>query len=208
MKAVSVDDFGKFKYLSNLEYSPSGESACFAVTEADLKGNGYKSYIWMYRGGKLKKLTSFGKEMGFQYLDEDTLLFPGKRDNDNAEFSVESKFYKISLTGGEADLAYTFPIPVMKVIPLPGGDLILLGRVMPGFEDLYKGDKKYTAAFKKHMADNKDYEVIEQSPWWWNGSTYTKGAYTGLFRYNARTKKRLCRNNFSNIKYNKCRNSS
>ena len=26
-------------------------------------------------------------------------------------------------------------------------------------------------------------------PWWWNGSTFTKGSYTSLFRYSARTRK-------------------
>lgn len=192
MKTIAVDDFSKFKFLSGLEYSPEGKSAAFVVSEADWKSNGYKSYIWTYKNGKLRKLTSFGQERAFQYIDEDTLLFAGKREEAQApggEMSIESKFYKISLSGGEAELAYTFPIPVMKVLPLDGGDLILLGSVFPGFEDLYKGDKKYLAGYKKYMADNKDYEIIEQSPWWWNGGTFTKGAYTGLFKYSARTKK-------------------
>ncbi|MBP3816337.1 MAG: S9 family peptidase [Firmicutes bacterium] len=193
MKPISVDDFSKFKYLSNLSFSPKGETAAFVVTEADSKANGYKSYIWTYENKKLKKLTSFGKEGSFQYLDEDTLLFPGSREGETKggqeEVNIESKYYRISLSGGEAELAYTFPIPVSKVIPLDKGDLILLGTVVPGFEDLYKGDKKYLATYKKHVADNKDYEVIEQVPWWWNGTTYTKGAYTGIFKYEARTKK-------------------
>ena len=187
MKPISVDDFSKFKYLSNITFSPEGKTACLVVSQADRKKNDYKSFIYLYRDGKMKKLTSFGKEGSFQYLDEDTLLFPGKREEgDEVSGSI---YYSISLSGGEAEKAYEFPIPVSKVLPLPGGDLILCGRVMPGFEDLYKGNPKYLAEFKKYQKENEDYEIIEQSPWWWNDGTYTKGAYTGLFRYEKKSKK-------------------
>ena len=187
MKPISVDDFSKFKYLSSITFSPEGKTAGLVVTEADKKNNGYKSYIYLYRDGKMKKLTTFGKEGSFQYLDEDTLLFPGKREKD--EETTGSEYYKISLSGGEAEIAYKFPIPISEVFPLPDGNLILLGKVMPGFEDLYKGNAKYLAEYKKYQKENADYEIIEQSPWWWNGGTYTKGAYSGLFRYEKKTGK-------------------
>ena len=194
-KPISVDEFTKLKFLSNITYAPDGSSACFVVSEANLKKNDYTSHIWMLKNGKPKKLTSFGKERGFQYLDEDTILFPGKRESDGAEQGkgkpdISSKLYRLSLSGGEAELAYTFPIPVQQVLPLPGGDLIVTASVFPGFEDLYKGDKKLMAAYQAHVTENADYEIIEQVPWWWNGGTYTKGAYSGLFRYDAK-KKRL-----------------
>ena len=57
------------------------------------------------------------------------------------------RFYKIALDGGEADLAYTFPIPVSQVFPLKNGDLLVVGSTFPGFEDLYKGDKKLVKAY-------------------------------------------------------------
>ena len=41
MKPVSIEDFSSFKYLSNVTYSPAGNSACFVVTESDLKKNEY-----------------------------------------------------------------------------------------------------------------------------------------------------------------------
>ncbi|MBR3212582.1 MAG: S9 family peptidase [Firmicutes bacterium] len=199
MRPVAIDDFCRFKFLSGLEFSPSGDSVSFVVSEADKKKNGYTSCIWTMRGGKPKKLTSFGKERSFQYLDDDTLLFPGEREQaqdgqaggaGGKAPDPGSKYYRISLSGGEAELAYTFPIPVSKVLPLKdgSGDLLIAGTVMPGFEDLYKGDEKYKAEFLRQAKDNADYEVIEQSPWWWNGGTYTKGAYSGLFRWDAKKK--------------------
>ena len=191
MRPIEIDDVLKFRYLSEITFSPEGGSACLAVTTADRKANGYKSYLYVYRDGKFSKLTSGGKERSFQYLDENTIMFPGNREEKGEgekEQDLTSRWYTIRLNGGEAELKYAFPIPVSKVIPLGNGDLVLKGSTFPGFEDLYKADKKYTASFRKHMKENADYEVIEQVPWWWNGGTYTKGAYESLFLYDHRKK--------------------
>ena len=186
MKPIAIDDVFRFKYLSEISFSPEGKSACLAVTAADRKKDGYKSCLYVYKDGKFTKLTSGGKERSFIYLDEDTLLFPGDREEkDEGAKAPEltSRWYKIRLDGGEAELAYEFPVPVSKLIPLENGDMILVGRTLPGFEELYKADKKYTAAWKKHAKENADYEIIEQVPWWWNGGPHTKGAYSSLFYY-------------------------
>ena len=74
------------------------------------------------------------------------------------------------------------------VYPLPGGDLLAVGSTFPGFEELYKGDKKLIKAYLDDKKENEDYEVIEQLPWWWNGGTYTRGAYESLFYYDAKKK--------------------
>ena len=188
MKAISIDAFCRLKFLSGITFSPEGRSACLVVTEIDRAKDEYRSCLWLRRDGKLRRLTSFGKESSFQYLDEDTVLFPGKREEADKE-SIESRWYRISLSGGEAELAWTFPIPVSRVLPLPDGDLLLAGTSFPGFEELYRGGKKLLAEYQKRQKEGKDYEEITQVPWWWNGSTFTKGSYTSLFRFSARTKK-------------------
>ena len=155
MKPIAADEFCRLKFLSDVTFSPEGKTACLVVSEADRKKNGYRSYLYLRRDGKLKKLTSFGAERSFQYLDEDTILFPGRREEGDKE-SIESRWYRISLSGGEAEEAYVFPIPVSRILPLPGGDLLVLGAVFPGFEELYRGEKKDLAAFKNHRKDNED----------------------------------------------------
>ncbi len=196
MKAIAVDEFTHLKFLSQVRFSPNGKNACFVRSEIDAKADEYRSYLYILRNGKAEQLTAFGKESSFIYLDDDTLLFPGKRESEKGsaaqEPSPESRYYKMSLTGGEAQLFLTFPIPTFRPEMLPGGDFLLLGSTMPGFEDLFEGDPKRIATWKKHMKDNADYEEIEQVPWWWNGHGVTKGAYTSLFRYDVRRKK-LCR---------------
>lgn len=187
MKPIELDAFKRFKFISGPAYSPNGKNLCFVLSEVDEKKNDYLHYIYARKGGRFIKLTSGGKERSFQFLDDSTLLFPGDREGDK-DYSG-SRFYKLSLNGGEAELFLSLPLQVSCLLPLRNGDFVLTASTVPGFEELYKGDKKLTAAYKKHVEDNKDYEEIEQSPWWWNGASYTKGSYESLFYYESKKKR-------------------
>ena len=187
MKPIAIDDFCTVRSLANVTFSPEGTSACFTVSQAKKEKNCYESRLYLLKGGRVRALTGGGKESSFCYLDENTVLFAGDREGEK-EPSLTSRFYKIALDGGEADLAYTFPIPVSQVFPLKNGDLLVVGSTFPGFEDLYKGDKKLVKAYFDGKKENEDYEVISQLPWWWNGGTYTRGAYESLFYYDAKKK--------------------
>lgn len=187
LKPIAVDDFCAVRSLANVTFSPAGTSACFTVSRAKKEKNGYESRLYLLKDGALRPLTGGGKESSFCYLDENTVLFAADRE-DEKEPSLSSRYYKIALDGGEAELAYTFPIPVSQVFPLPGGDLLVTGSTFPGFENLYTGDKKLAKAYLAERKENEDYEVVTQLPWWWNGETYTRGAYESLFYYDAKKK--------------------
>ena len=187
MKPIAIDDFCAVRSLANVTFSPEGTSACFTVSQVKKEKNCYESRLYLLKGGRVRALTGGGKESSFCYLDENTVLFAGDREGEK-EPSLTSRFYKIALDGGEADLAYTFPIPVSQVFPLKNGDLLVVGSTFPGFEDLYKGDRKLVKAYFDGKKENEDYEVISQLPWWWNGGTYTRGAYESLFYYDAKKK--------------------
>lgn len=187
LKPIAVDDFCAVRSLANVTFSPAGTSACFTVSQAKKEKNGYESRLYLLKDGALRPLTGGGKESSFCYLDENTVLFAADREGEK-EPSLSSRYYKIALDGGEAELAYTFPIPVSQVFPLPGGDLLVTGSTFPGFENLYTGDKKLARAYLAERKENEDYEVVTQLPWWWNGGTYTRGAYESLFYYDAKKK--------------------
>ena len=141
MKPVAVDEFYRLKYLSNVTFSPEGRTACLTVTEIDRKKDEYRSFLYLRRDGRLHRLTSFGRESAFRYLDEDTILFPSRREKPE-EDDPSSIWYRISLSGGESEEAFRFPVGVSRVLPLPDGDLMVLGAAEPGFENLYTGEKK------------------------------------------------------------------
>ncbi len=189
MKPIALDEFYRFRFLSHPCFSPSGKSAAFVLTEIDRKKDAYRSFLYTMKDGQISRLTSAGEERSFLFSDDDTILFPADREKEEKTADpLTSRFYSISLHGGEAVPALVFPIPVTKLLPLPGGDYLVLGKTFPGWEDLYKGDRKLRNAYLKERKVNEDYEEIGQVPWWWNGATYTKGAYTSLFYYNGKKK--------------------
>lgn len=188
MKTITLDQFCDLKFISNLTYSPKGTHLCFTASQADKSGNKYTSFIYELCGKRVKQLTSGGKETNFQFLDDDTIIFPANRE-ESKEPSIETKYYTLSLSGGEAVKAFSFPLPAQQLIPLENGDFIVSAAVIPGWEDLYQCDKKRIAEYMKSVKENEDYEVVEQVPWWWNGATFTKSAYTGLYYLDRRRNK-------------------
>ena len=106
MKPIAIDDFCAVRSLANVTFSPEGTSACFTVSQAKKEKNCYESRLYLLKGGRVRALTGGGKESSFCYLDENTVLFAGDREGEK-EPSLTSRFYKIALDGGEADVAYT-----------------------------------------------------------------------------------------------------
>ncbi len=181
-KIIEIDDFCKVKYPSNIKYSPDGKKACFVLRSIDQKKDKYVSNLWIIEGKRTRQLTSGGKENDFVWADNNTILFIGDRE-ESSEPSLESKVYSIRTDGGEAVLKYTIPIPVRSIIPMKNGDLIITGTVFPGYENMYTGDTKISSRYQKDKKENEDYEIITQSPWWWNGGTFTRRSYSALFVY-------------------------
>lgn len=183
MKPFAVDDFCNFKFLSGVKFSPSGSSACFAVSSADKKENRYLTSLYVRKDGDIRRLTSNGKDSGYFCFDgDDAVIFRSGRDS-GSEPSVETRFYRISLLGGEAEPLFTLPIPASQLFPLRDGRFLVLGTTFPGFEELYTGSKKLTEAYLRHIKENEDYEELTQLPWWWNGGGFSRGAYSSLFCY-------------------------
>jgi len=184
MKPISLDEFTRLKFISNIEFSPEYSAACFCVTAADVKSNSYRRNLYIRKNGTVRQLTSGGKEGAFFWLDSDTVVFPADRDA-SKEPSLASKFYKISISGGEAVPFLTLPIPTEKLIPLSNGDFIAVCSVFPGYEELYKGDEKLAKKYLAAQKDGEDYEIVTQYPWWWNGGTFHHNSYSALYYYSS-----------------------
>ena len=82
MDALALDDFTKYKFISNTKFSPNGENLAFVIHEMDVDENKYLSNIWVYNvsTGEINKLTSFNQESSFVWLDENNIIFSTVRE--------------------------------------------------------------------------------------------------------------------------------
>ena len=62
MRPVAIDDVFKLKYLSEISFSPEGTSACFVVSEADMKKNGGK---YVEYAGEVKEIDAVYRRLVF-----------------------------------------------------------------------------------------------------------------------------------------------
>ena len=187
MKQLQLSDFLHYKFLSAPEWAPDGKHAAFVVTVANEEENGYESrlYLYTHATGETRQLTDLGKESSFFWLDSTHLLFPAVRsaaEKKRAEKKdVFTSYYCLDITGGEALPAFTLPFAAQRVKVLDSTHLAVLGSISARHPDFYAADDEGREAVLKEIEENKDYEVLEEIPFWFNGAGMLNRQRTALF---------------------------
>ena len=187
MKPIELRDILSYRFLSALRYAPDGKKAAFVVSNADEESNSYEARLWLYENGALRQLTDLGKERQFVWLDENRLLFPAVRsakEKKRAEAGeLFSSWYVLDLRGGEALPFFTVNAPVENLRVLDENHFVLSLSLDKAHPELYAADEETRAAALKQKQEDKDYEVFDELPFWFNGQGVINGGRTGLFLY-------------------------
>ena len=191
MKQLKLNSFFDYRFLSELNYSPDGDKAAAVISKADPDSNSYVSSIYLYKSGDWKRLTAMDKERGYVWEDNDHILFPAVRtENDKKETEKDGPttvFYRISTEGGEAERAFSLPLNVRRLERIDKKRWLVAGMVDPCFPDLYKAGEDARKEYMEREKKNADYEVLTSIPFYSNGGGYIKGRRTGLFIYDTET---------------------
>lgn len=176
MDKVLTEDLLKYRFLSGVRISPDGEMVAFIVKRARLEENDYASDIYTVNldSGELRRLTSSGKDGPFVWsADSRAIIFISRRaEKDDDERDV-SPVYRIRIDGGEAERIGTIPRKAESLDLLGDGRLLYSARV-----PLYEENE-----------DDKDYEVLDEIPFWSNGVGFTNKRRRHLFAFDPKTEK-------------------
>ncbi|MDR7869443.1 MAG: S9 family peptidase [Tissierellaceae bacterium] len=179
MEQLYLDDFTKYKFLSGLKFSPDGRNIGFIKHTINVEENKYLSYIYVQNNqtSSLKKLTSLGEERSFTWKDKETLIFPRIIDKKDKERKEEGKrftsYYEININGGEANKAFEIPLQVGNIVFVDHNTILLTAEYNPMSEEEVK--------------ENKDFEVLDEIPFWSNGEGYSNKKRTRLYLFNIQT---------------------
>jgi len=192
MKKIACKDLERFSFLSQLKWSPDGESIAFVQSKANLEDNEYDSDIFAWKSGQSApfRLTAMKRARSFCWLEDGkSILFPEDRDPKDAEKKKNgeffTRFFRISIDGGEATPAFQFPQPVTRIEHL-GGDMFLVGAVYsPQFDALIEATDAQKPEVLKKGKDEKDYEVLDEIPFWSNGQGFTNKKRIRLYLFDA-----------------------
>lgn len=196
MENLKLDDFTRYKFLSGVNLCSERNYACFVLHEPLVEENKYASNLWLYNVEKNKhyKLTSFNKESNFIWLgDSEHIVFQNIRDEKDKE-KLESgekftQFYKINIHGGEAEKFFRVPMSVGEIKEISKNKFVFSSIFNPAekaLEDLTDEDKSKEL---KRRKEEKDYEIIDEIPFWSNGGGFTNKKRNRLYLYDIESNK-------------------
>ena len=112
---VEREDLYEFRFVSEASLSPDGTMVVCVVNQASKEDNTYHSSIWSVDLETKEKrlLASRGEAKKPVWLDSERILFASSRDkedNDQKEKKPETRYYEISIHGGEATPFMTVPL--------------------------------------------------------------------------------------------------
>jgi dipeptidyl aminopeptidase/acylaminoacyl peptidase len=208
MEKLKLDDFTKYKFISGLRYSPTGKKLAFLLHEMDVENNKYLSNIYIYDLEKegIIQLTSSNTVKSFVFKDENCLLFADMRGEKDKERSKKGEafttYYEIPLTGGEAVKSFEIPLNVSKLEIIDEDRLMLIGQFdhnRPNLENLTDEEKE--KALKK-LEEEKEYQVLDEIPFWYNGIGFTNKIRSRLYIYHLKDKQlKPITDAFTNVEY-------
>lgn len=188
MRNLCIDELKNYKFLSGIEYSKNGENACFAVHTADMEDNKYKSNLWFYNknSGKVSQLTSSNNDKNYIWLNNGDILFQGSRnpkDKEKKEKGEEfTRFYEISINGGEAKEAFCIPLNVTEIKEINDNTF-----AVTAIYNNYKKQFEHCENKEELLKEEKDYKILDEIPYWSNGEGFTNKLRNRLYIYHADT---------------------
>ena len=203
-KPIVIKDLLNYKYPENLQYSPSGKYLAFQVGKANEKKNSYDRDIWLVKDGKADKFTSTNDSKLVFWDDDKTMVITRGSEDD---IPGQTKLYKLSVDGGEAKEWITLPFVLGKIDKVDNNHYVAKGMIDVNDPDAYKDNEETTQRKLKEKNDNKDYEVIDELPYWWNGRGFINKQRLALFEIKVGDKlevKRITAKDFSVDEYLLC----
>lgn len=193
MKKIEITDILKYRFLSGVRYSPNEKAAAFVLKYADEKKNNYRSFIYVVENRKVRQLTALGQEADFFFEDDENILFTAVRSDEEKESakggSMETVFYRINIHGGEAVKAFTLPLSCSILDRIDKTRLLISGNFDIDYPDYYKMPDKKRKEVEAKIKEEKDYQVLTETPFYYNGAGYVNKKRSGLFIYDMKSKK-------------------
>ncbi|WP_326910908.1 alpha/beta hydrolase family protein [Sedimentibacter sp. MB31-C6] len=188
MENLKLKDFLDYKFLSELELSPDKKYGAFVMHSANYESNKYLSNIWILNCATLeyKKLTSLNEEKNFIWLDNNTILFPSMRDEKLKKEIKKGEqwtvYYTIDIHGGEANEYMRIPMKVTDIKKIADEMFLFTATYDHYGINLHSIEEEKSKAIEI-IKDNKDYEILDEIPFWTNGEGFTNKKRNMLYLY-------------------------
>ena len=188
LEPIRIDEFCSARFVHHLCFSPNGERALLTVSTAQEDRRGYTHTLWLYTpaDGSLRELTGTGSCKTACWDGETALLFPGEKDEEISALREKGEeitpVMRYDLHSGEKTELFRVPYTVLSIQPAAGGYLLSIDfdNQRPDLTGL-TGEEREQAL--SAIEAEKDYQIIDELPYWQNGAGWTNKKRTRLALY-------------------------
>ncbi len=186
MKRIELNDFLTYKALSRLTFSPSGTCAALVVTTPNVQSNSYDQNVWLYSEDVFRQIT-FSNHVGSYIWDgSDMLLYSDKPENED-EHSRTGEFtayYRQNIHEAKKEWAFTLPVTAKSIRKVGSGLYAVTAYCDAAYPDYYKMSDEERADVETQKKQNSDYEIMDEIPFWANGSGFINKKRNRIFIFN------------------------
>lgn len=180
---MELNKFLEFKYLSNIHSNPGKTKVSYLVASTNYERNEYTYELYETDGVKNKRIIKLGKKPTFIYESDNTILYPFSKTKDEKKLVKDyySLYYRYNMQTKARELAYAFKLKFEIAEVLNDEFLLLKGNFTNDELEMFDLCER-TENIKKIKA-NKNYEVIDELPFYYNGPGFVNNRYTYLYIY-------------------------
>ncbi len=183
MKPIEVDQFTRFNYLSSLSISDDKQTLYFIKTV--IKDGEYRQQLISMNVNDRKQtpLTDLRDSVRYIMLDGKLILL----DREKECKTVHTAFRE--LKDGKFTETMRLPLSIRNIESLNSRYYLVTASTNRAHPYYYSLDQKQQEAIEQEKKDNADYIVLDEYPFFFNGSGFINGNRTAMFLVNKKTLK-------------------
>ncbi|MDO4719020.1 MAG: S9 family peptidase [Peptostreptococcaceae bacterium] len=192
MGKIKKSDLLRMNFLSGLSFSADKKHLALSVSRAKEDKKGYESNIHLYDFEEKSwiQYTGSGKDRRFFWdIEKPSLYIMADRDAQEEEKRKEgherTAFYELRMGKGEPVKKFVIRKNVGKIRQISSDLFLFTASIGQDEKELFKLDEKEAEQELKERKEEKDYEAIEEIPFWGNGEGFTHSRITKLYLYDA-----------------------
>ena len=196
MGKIKKNDLLKMKFLSNLSISPDNKYLAVSVSQVDSETKGYESNIHIYdiEQNKWGQYTGSGLDNSFIWDMNLPIIYINSlrdvKDKEKRKNGYEiSSIYQLDLFKGEAIKKYIIPKNIKSFKQISEFKFIFSADYVLGTKDFYLLSDEEKELEVKKRKDKDGFEIIENLPFWENGSGFIHNTITKIYTYDAENDK-------------------
>lgn len=182
MKELMLDAFLQYTIPHSLSCSPDGKLALIASRPL-AETNSYEHTLYVTEGrSAIRELFAMGNAKWFQWYDENQILVPKSIAPGNTVLMT------ISADDGHITNEFAaLPIAVQNMKRIRDTWYAAVASIDSHYPDYYKMTAEDRKLFDEAAKFEKDYQVIDELPYYVNGGTYTNKKRNAIFIVNLAT---------------------